>query len=123
MLLRNERDGWEPSGGKIEISEAPEECPAREIEEETGRPVEMAAVLDSWMHHITRVDRHVFIVTYGAAWTSGHRSWSPASERQANSVLDHLSATPANQAANSTANCGVRCGGESLTPEGVGDAA
>lgn len=25
----------------------------------------MAEILDSWMYHITQVDRHVFIVTYG----------------------------------------------------------
>ncbi|MEU4281016.1 NUDIX domain-containing protein [Nocardiopsis dassonvillei] len=65
LLLRNERDEWELPGGKIELGETPEECLAREIEEETGWPVQVTEILDSWMYHITQVDRHVFIVTYG----------------------------------------------------------
>ncbi|OLT24939.1 NUDIX hydrolase [Nocardiopsis sp. CNR-923] len=65
LLPHNERDEWELPGGKIEIGETPEECLAREIEEETGWPVRVAEILDSWMYHITRVDRRVFIVTYG----------------------------------------------------------
>lgn len=32
---------------------------------EAGWPVEVTGILDSWMHDITQVDRHVFIVTYG----------------------------------------------------------
>jgi mutator protein MutT len=65
LLLRNERDEWELPGGKIELGETPEECLAREIEEETGWPVRVTEILDSWIYHITQVDRHVFIVTYG----------------------------------------------------------
>jgi mutator protein MutT len=65
LLLRNERDEWELPGGKIEVGETPEGCLAREIKEETGWPVQVAEILDSWIYHITQVDRHVFIVTYG----------------------------------------------------------
>lgn len=65
LLLRNERNEWELPGGKIEIGETPEGCLAREVEEETGWPVRVVEILDSWIYHITQVDRHVFIVTYG----------------------------------------------------------
>ncbi|WP_431889793.1 NUDIX hydrolase [Nocardiopsis alba] len=63
LLLGNERDEWELPGGKIEVRRTPEECLAWEVEEETGWPVEVAKILDSWTYHITQ-DRHVFIVTY-----------------------------------------------------------
>jgi ADP-ribose pyrophosphatase YjhB (NUDIX family) len=82
LLLCNERDEWELPGGKIEIGETPEECLAREIEEETGWPVQMAEILDSWIYHITQVDRHVSIVTYGCRVDSRPRSWSPANTRR-----------------------------------------
>lgn len=65
LLLCNERDEWELPGGKIEVGETPEECLAREIEEETGWTVQVGEILNSWIYHITQVDRHVFIVTYG----------------------------------------------------------
>lgn len=65
LLLRNERDEWELPGGKIEVGETPEGCLVREVEEETGWPVKVGEILDSWIYHITQVDRHVFIVTYG----------------------------------------------------------
>lgn len=65
LLLCNERDEWELPGGKIEVEETPEECLAREIEEETGWTVQVGEILNSWIYHITQVDRHVFIVTYG----------------------------------------------------------
>ena len=65
LLLRNEREEWELPGGKIELGESPEECLAREIEEETGWPVQVGRILDSWMYYIAQADKHVFIVTYG----------------------------------------------------------
>lgn len=63
--MRNERDEWKPPGGRIELKETPEGCLIRETEEETGWPVRVAEILDSWMYHIAQTDRHVFIVTYG----------------------------------------------------------
>lgn len=71
LLLRNERHEWELPGGKIEVGETPETCLAREIEEETAWPVVIGPILDSWTYHITTVDRHVFIVTYGCRPVSG----------------------------------------------------
>jgi 8-oxo-dGTP pyrophosphatase MutT (NUDIX family) len=65
LLLRNERDEWELPGGRIELGETPQQCVAREIQEETGWAVRTGPVLDSWMYHITVARRHVFIVTYG----------------------------------------------------------
>ncbi|GAA1466867.1 NUDIX domain-containing protein [Nocardiopsis exhalans] len=65
LLLRNERDEWEVPGGKSKVGKTPEECLAREIREETGWPVQVGEILDSWIYHISQVDRHVFIVTYG----------------------------------------------------------
>ncbi|MGH8794540.1 MAG: NUDIX hydrolase [Stackebrandtia sp.] len=64
LLLHNERDEWELPGGKLELGEDPEDCVAREIEEESGWPVTVEAILDSWQYHISDgVD--VLIVTYG----------------------------------------------------------
>lgn len=65
LLLRNERQEWELPGGKIELGESPEECLAREVEEETGWPIRVAEVLDTWMYHIAQAKKDVFIVTYG----------------------------------------------------------
>ena len=53
LLLRNERDEWELPGGKLELGEDQPECLAREIKEETGWPVTVGAILDSW--HTTSV--------------------------------------------------------------------
>jgi 8-oxo-dGTP pyrophosphatase MutT (NUDIX family) len=63
-LLRNERDEWELPGGKLERSESPQRCVAREIAEELGLQVEPSALLDAWLYCITP-EVQVLIVTYG----------------------------------------------------------
>lgn len=65
LLLKNARDEWELPGGRLEIGETPEECVAREIEEETGWHVAVGPILDTWLYHVEIVNRHVFIATYG----------------------------------------------------------
>ena len=66
VLLRNERDEWELPGGKLEPSESPEVCVAREIAEELRLQVEPSALLDTWVYSITPEVR-VLIVTYGCS--------------------------------------------------------
>lgn len=70
LLVRNDRAEWELPGGRIELGEAPEECVTREIAEETGLPVTVEEIIDSWMYHIEVARKHVFIVTYGCTSTS-----------------------------------------------------
>ncbi|MSP88132.1 MAG: NUDIX domain-containing protein [Alphaproteobacteria bacterium] len=64
VLLRNERQEWELPGGKLELSESPTACLAREIAEELNISVEIDAVLDSWVYAIAP-GINVLIVTYG----------------------------------------------------------
>lgn len=66
VLLRNERDEWELPGGKLEPDESPEQCVVRELREELGLDVTVAALLDTWVYAITPEVR-VLIVTYGCA--------------------------------------------------------
>jgi 8-oxo-dGTP pyrophosphatase MutT (NUDIX family) len=70
LLVHNERAEWELPGGRIESGESPEQCVAREIAEETGLPVEVVEILDSWLYHIAVANREVFIVTYGCLSSS-----------------------------------------------------
>jgi ADP-ribose pyrophosphatase YjhB (NUDIX family) len=65
LLLKNDRDEWELPGGRLEIGETPQECVAREVEEETGWRVRVGPVLDTWLYHVESMNRHVFIATYG----------------------------------------------------------
>jgi 8-oxo-dGTP pyrophosphatase MutT (NUDIX family) len=66
VLLRNERDEWELPGGKLEPSEDPRECLAREIAEELSLEVEVGPLLDAWVYAITPQVR-VLILGYGCS--------------------------------------------------------
>ena len=64
ILLHNSRGEWELPGGKLEPDETPEECVAREIEEELQLSAEPRELLDVWRYTISPIV-HVLIVTYG----------------------------------------------------------
>jgi len=68
VLLENERDEWELPGGKLEPSESPERCVAREIEEELQLAIRPDSLLDSWIYTIVP-GIHVLILTYGCSET------------------------------------------------------
>jgi mutator protein MutT len=68
ILLHNSRAEWELPGGKLELAETPEECVAREIEEELQLSVEPRELLDVWRYTIS-TGVHVLIVTYGCVET------------------------------------------------------
>jgi 8-oxo-dGTP pyrophosphatase MutT (NUDIX family) len=55
LLLKNERDEWELPGGKLERQETPEDCLAREIEEETGLQIVVGEVLKPYVFNIANV--------------------------------------------------------------------
>ena len=52
LLVKNERDEWEPPGGKIEPGETPEQCVLREIKEELNLTAEIDSLLDAWMYKV-----------------------------------------------------------------------
>ena len=64
ILVRNDRDEWELPGGKLELSESPEECLTREIAEELQLAIDPESILDSWVYSIAP-GVHVLILTYG----------------------------------------------------------
>jgi 8-oxo-dGTP pyrophosphatase MutT (NUDIX family) len=70
ILLRNERDEWELPGGKLELSESPEQCLVREIAEELRLAIEPESILNSWIYTIVP-GVHVLILTYGCLESSG----------------------------------------------------
>jgi 8-oxo-dGTP pyrophosphatase MutT (NUDIX family) len=89
ILCQNERDEWELPGGKLELSESPEECLTREIGEELQLAIEPESILDSWVYTIAS-GVHVVVIAYGcvesslgqAVLSNEHRAvqWFPLAE-------------------------------------------
>ncbi|HTA26876.1 MAG TPA: NUDIX hydrolase [Bacteroidia bacterium] len=52
VLVKNERNEWEPPGGKIDPHETPEQCVLREIKEELNIDATIDYLLDSWIYKV-----------------------------------------------------------------------
>jgi 8-oxo-dGTP pyrophosphatase MutT (NUDIX family) len=73
ILLRNERDEWELPGGKLELSESPEQCLAREMAEELQLEIVPETILDSWVYTIVP-GVSVLVLSYGCSEISRHQA-------------------------------------------------
>jgi 8-oxo-dGTP pyrophosphatase MutT (NUDIX family) len=73
ILLRNERDEWELPGGKLELSESPVQCLARDMAEELQLEISPETVLDSWVYTIVP-SVSVLVLSYGCKETSRHKA-------------------------------------------------
>jgi 8-oxo-dGTP pyrophosphatase MutT (NUDIX family) len=73
ILLRNERDEWELPGGKLELSESPAQCLAREMEEELQLEIVPETLLDSWVYTIA-AGVSVLVLSYGCKESSRHET-------------------------------------------------
>src|ERR1700716_2498437 len=69
ILLRNDRDEWELPGGKLELSESPEQALAREVKEELQLTIEPRSIMGSWVYSIVP-GVHVLVLTYGCSESS-----------------------------------------------------
>ncbi|MBB4915695.1 NUDIX domain-containing protein [Streptosporangium saharense] len=58
-------------GGRLEVSETPQERVETEIHEEAGWRESAGPLLDTWVYE-PLPDRRVFIVTYGCTATDAH---------------------------------------------------
>jgi 8-oxo-dGTP pyrophosphatase MutT (NUDIX family) len=63
VLVKNERNEWEPPGGKLEPHETPEQCVLREIKEELNVDATLDHLQDTWMYKVGE-KVNVFIVIY-----------------------------------------------------------
>jgi mutator protein MutT len=63
VLLKNERNEWEPPGGKIEPNETPEQCVLREIKEELNIDACVQSLQDAWMYRVGG-KVNVFVLIY-----------------------------------------------------------